>query len=141
MRTLFTLFIIIYFSHSAFIYCSSTEPNPVPSSIVGYTGYNISEVQNNTLLLTTYRANTLNFVLKAIDDHKIVPASYIVALRYAFSTAITGGYKMIYYVRANDPNNKKGKNYYGTMMITVAANGKNSRFVGYTIDQTLPEDT
>jgi len=79
--------------------------------------------------------------MKAIDDHKIVPASYIVALRFAFSTPITGGYKMIYYVRANDPNNKKGKYYYGTMMITVAANGTNSRFVGYTIDQTLPEDS
>jgi len=114
---------------------------PLPASIQGYTFFNTAAIKKNAIVLNTYTSQTANFAIAAVNKKAFAPASYGVVVRGAYRTPITGGYSIIYYVKAHEPGNPKGKDYYAHYTATVAANGSNKRYVSFVLDKALPWKT
>jgi len=120
-------------------YASNTPP-AIPASLPGYTGFSLAQVKKNSIILNTFIAQTSNFIIRSINEKKIVPSSYSVFLRYAFRKSTGTGFEMVYYVRTYDPRNPNGKIYYGTFTVTTSATGGSRTFKSYSIDKSFPRN-
>ena len=110
----------------------------IPAEPEGYDGFSPADVKINPLILSTFISQVPNFVIKAINGRKMAPSSYGVIMRYAFRAPIHNGYEIIYYVKAHEPGNDDGKDYYAHFTVTVGSYGSNKKFVEYVMDAALP---
>jgi len=117
-------------------YASNTPP-AIPSSLPDCTGYSLPQVKKNSVILNTFIAQTSNFIIKCINEKKVIPASYSVFLRYAFRKSTGTGFEMVYYVRTYDPRNPNGKIYYGTFTVSTSATGGSRKFISYSVDTSF----
>jgi len=136
MKSLIILAVVLCFTAT---YAANTPP-AIPTKITGYTGYSLAQVKKNSIILNTFIGQASTFIIRAINEKKMAPASYSVFLRYAFRKTTNTGYEIIYYLRTYDPSNPKGKIYYARFTSTVSATGGNRKFVKYTIDKSFPRN-
>ncbi len=151
MRTSLILALVLCIATSAFATNSQT-PAPVsqipaiPKSIPGGTYFNTAAIKKNTIVLQTYLTQTANFIINAVNRRSFAPASYGVIVRGAFRENIYNGktvtgYKITYYVKAHEPGNDKGKDYYAHYITTVNVNGSNKKYVTFVLDAALAHGT
>ena len=135
------LLIAIFLCIAATSVAAASQIPALPASIKGYTFFNTGAIKKNAIVLNTYTSQTANFVIAAVNKKAFAPASYGVIVRGAYRAPITGGYTIIYYVKAHEPGNDAGKDYYAHFTATVAANGSNKRYVSFVLDKALPHGT
>lgn len=133
--------IAVLFCIATCSFATNSQIPALPTSIKGYTFFNTAAIKKNAIVLNTYTSQTANFVIAAVNKRAFAPASYGVIVRGAFRAPITGGYSIIYYVKAHDPSNPKGKDYYAHYTATVATNGSNKRYVSFVLDKALAHGT
>jgi len=111
-------------------------PPEIPSELEGYEGFSLVEVRKHSALLNTFASLTPNFVVQAIQNKRMYPASYSVFMRYCFEKRTETGSEILYYLRAYDHTNPKGKIYYGTFIAVIENDHR--KFVEYKIDKSFP---
>jgi len=143
MKTTFLIALVLCITTTAF---AASQIPAIPASIPGATYFNPAAIKKDSVVLNTYLAQTANFIISAVNKRAVAPASYGVIVRAAFRENIyTGtvltGYQITYYVKAHEPKNDKGKDYYARYTATVNVNGSNKKFVGFVMDAALPHGT
>ncbi len=136
MKFSFVIFAIVFCCFTASTYAGATEPT-IPTSISGYTTYNLTQVKSNSVLLNGYIAKASTFIVNAINAKKIYASSYSVFLRQAYRMTTSTGYQDLYYVKCYDHTNSTGYAYYGTFTITQTTTGASRVFKSYTVDSKI----
>jgi len=110
-------------------------PPELPLEIDDYEGFSLVEVRKHSNLLNTFVSLTPTYVVQAIKSKRMFPASYSVFMRYCFEKKTETGSEILYFLRAYDPKNAKGKIYYGTF--TAATFGNHKEFGQFTVDKSF----
>lgn len=144
MRPVLALALVLCIATCAF--ATESQIPKLPQSISGATYFNTAAIKKNTIVLQTYLTQTANFIIAAVNKRSFAPASYGVIVRGAFRENVYNGntvtgYKITYYVKAHEPGNDKGKDYYAHYTATVNVNGSSKRYVGFVLDAALPHGT